>query len=288
MFFIYGGNFQSGSASLLDGAALAAYEDVVFVSANYRTNRKSHSSVRSGLTILSAVFGFPPAGLVASGQNLGFLDQKLALDWVQRNIHAFGGDPKKVFVFGQSAGAWSVDNLLTAMPRDPPFRAAATISGQYTFLTPGLIDTTKYYFPPLLEATNCSSKTGTIDSAVLQCLKKVPAVELKTIIEQESLLFYPQADNRTMVAHPIQARLSGKFAKVPLMTGSVENEGSVNLFGSNNLTEFLQQDFGEVPGLVDEISAAYPRQPGESDNEMISEIFTDWFFKCVSLPVLSM
>ena len=233
------------------------------------------------------VFGFPPAGLVVSRQNLGFLDQQLALDWVQRNIHAFGGDPKKVFVFGQSAGAWSVDNLLTAMPKDPPFRAAATVSGQYTFLTPGLIDTTKYYFPPLLEATQCGSKTGAIDAAVLKCLKNVPAVELRYIIEHYSLLFYPQADNRTMVAHPIQARQSGNFAKVPLMTGTVEDEGSVNLFGSDNLTEFLQQDFGAVPGLVDEIIAAYPRGAGESDNGLVSTIFTDWFFKCVSLPIWS-
>ena len=75
--------FESGTASLpvYDGTSFAKNQDVVFVSFNYRTN----------------VFGFPTASdLPASGNNLGLLDQELALAWVQDNISKFGGDKSKV------------------------------------------------------------------------------------------------------------------------------------------------------------------------------------------------
>ena len=53
------------------------------------------------------VFGFPSSSeLPATGHNLGFLDQRFGLDWVQRNIHAFGGSKDKVTIFGESAGAF--------------------------------------------------------------------------------------------------------------------------------------------------------------------------------------
>ena len=76
-------DFIFGTASLpkYDGTLFAKDQDVVFVSFNYRTN----------------VFGFPTAEeLPSSGRNLGFLDQELALAWVQENIAQFGGDKSKV------------------------------------------------------------------------------------------------------------------------------------------------------------------------------------------------
>ena len=73
LFWIYGGALHFGNAGIhfYDGSNFAAYEDVIVVSANYRTN----------------VFGFPASPEIPVKQrNLGFLDQRLALDWVQRNI----------------------------------------------------------------------------------------------------------------------------------------------------------------------------------------------------------
>lgn len=98
MFWIYGGSLEFGNAGqpAYDGSHFAAYEDVIVVSTNYRTN----------------VFGFPSSPeLNLTGHNLGFLDQRFALDWVQNNIQAFGGDPEKVTI---------------SFPRNsnPPFRAA--------------------------------------------------------------------------------------------------------------------------------------------------------------------
>ena len=80
LFWLYGGGLEFGNAGqpAYDGSHFAVYEDVIVVTTNYRTN----------------VFGFPSSPeLPLTGHNLGFLDQRFALDWVQRNINAFGGDP---------------------------------------------------------------------------------------------------------------------------------------------------------------------------------------------------
>ena len=117
MFWIYGGALQFGNAGqpAYDGSYLASFEDVIVVSFNYRTN----------------VFGFPASPeLALTNRNLGFYDQRLALSWVQTNIAQFGGNPKKVTLFGESAGALSVDALITTSPKNPPFRAAILQSGQ--------------------------------------------------------------------------------------------------------------------------------------------------------------
>lgn len=87
MFWIYGGALQFGNAgqAAYDGSSFAAYQDVIIVSANYRTN----------------VFGFVGSPeLPLTGQNPGFFDQRLGLEWVQQNIAAFGGNPSKVTIFG--------------------------------------------------------------------------------------------------------------------------------------------------------------------------------------------
>ena len=104
--WIYGGGFSSGGSgvAIYDGEAMAK-KGIVFVSINYRVG----------------VFGFlahpeltKESGYNASG-NYGLLDQIAALKWVQKNIAAFGGDPKNVTIAGQSAGAMSV-NCLVASP----------------------------------------------------------------------------------------------------------------------------------------------------------------------------
>ncbi|KAF5236800.1 hypothetical protein FANTH_11121 [Fusarium anthophilum] len=120
-----GGSLSNGANPLdaYDGSYLAALEGAVIVTVNYRTN----------------VFGFPRTPeLPANAMNLGhsFLDQRFALAWVQRTIAAFGGDPAKVTIFGQSAGSEPVDALVRSFSKNAPFRAAIEESGQSTFLTP--------------------------------------------------------------------------------------------------------------------------------------------------------
>ncbi|XP_011827322.1 PREDICTED: carboxylesterase 5A [Mandrillus leucophaeus] len=91
-----GGAFKTGSASIFDGSALAAYEDVLVVVIQYRLG----------------IFGFFTTWDQHVPGNWAFKDQVAALSWVQKNIEFFGGDPSSVTIFGESAGAISVSSLL--------------------------------------------------------------------------------------------------------------------------------------------------------------------------------
>ncbi|KAI0275869.1 Carboxylesterase, partial [Russula aff. rugulosa BPL654] len=108
--------FGTASLPVYDGTSFAKNQDVIFVSFNYRTN----------------VFGFPTAQEIsAPNNNLGLLDQELALTWVQDNIAQFGGDKTMVTIMGHSAGGWSVSLAITRRKSGvaPPFRAGIMLSG---------------------------------------------------------------------------------------------------------------------------------------------------------------
>jgi len=117
--WIHGGAFVMGAGSALvyGGAGLARRGDVVVVTLNYRLGAL-------GWLALGDVA--PGAGFAA---NLGLRDQLAALEWVQRNIAAFGGDPDNVTVFGESAGAMSVGALLGAPRARGLFARAIAQSG---------------------------------------------------------------------------------------------------------------------------------------------------------------
>jgi len=101
---IYGGGLQFGNAGqpAYDGSWFASYEDVIVVTVNYRTNGTLPSTLFTLLEdprLSFIVFGFPSSPeLPITGHNLGFLDQRMGLDWTQRNIAAFGGSPDKVTI----------------------------------------------------------------------------------------------------------------------------------------------------------------------------------------------
>lgn len=79
------------------------------------------------------IFGYPnAAGLNAS--NPGLLDQRMAIEWIQKNIAAFGGDPERTVVWGQSAGAFSADHITFAYPSDPIVKGQICDSGSASLL----------------------------------------------------------------------------------------------------------------------------------------------------------
>ncbi len=119
--WIHGGAFTGGSGALYNGESLAEQGDVVVVTVNYRLG----------------VFGFVDLAAaleVDVPSNLGLRDQIAALTWVQENIAAFGGDPTRVTVAGESAGSISVALLLTAPATVGLFRAAVMQSGSYSLI----------------------------------------------------------------------------------------------------------------------------------------------------------
>ncbi len=127
LLFIHGGAFVRGlgSSPLYDGSAFAARGAVV-VTINYRLG---------ALGFLSA--NAPGSGEI--GGNFGLMDQQAAMTWVQRNIASFGGDPKRVTLFGESAGAMSVGLHTFDMPSSGPLFAAAIMQSNplgIEYLTP--------------------------------------------------------------------------------------------------------------------------------------------------------
>src|SRR5829696_240764 len=112
--WIYGGAFVTGGSALAtyDGARLCAEQGVMVVTVNYRIGALGFLDLRS-----------VPGGN-STDANCGLTDQLLALEWVQQHIDRFGGDPARVTVFGESAGAGSIMHLLTAPGNDSVVRRA--------------------------------------------------------------------------------------------------------------------------------------------------------------------
>jgi para-nitrobenzyl esterase len=121
LFWIHGGAYTNGSGAVYDGAPLAELGDIVVVTVNYRLG----------------VFGFVDFASALDADvpsNLGLRDQIAALAWVRDNIAAFGGDPDRVTVAGESAGSASVALLTCAPTARGLFRAAIMQSGTYSLL----------------------------------------------------------------------------------------------------------------------------------------------------------
>ena len=268
LFWIYGGGLSFGNAGqpAYDGSAFAAYQDVVVVVAAYRTN----------------VFGFPNSTeLPLTSQNLGFLDQRFALNWTQQNIDKFGGDPKKVTIFGESAGAFSVDALITTFTTDTaPFRGAILESGQDSYSRflggGGPVNP----FDQLATLLNC-----TAGQSNLECIRSASATTIAQLISLNSVSFLPIVDNVTMVSSGAVARANGQFAKVPILGGSNFQEGRVFEVGQTNLTSFLETTFGaDAPQQIPLIEAAYGPVGNISgyntDYDVISAVDTDVVFQC--------
>ena len=160
MLWIYGGGYKSGSISVFNGTALAASEDVIVVMGNYRLGV---------LGFLSNDGTFAESGTTG---NWGLLDQRAVMMWVQANIGAFGGNPDRVTVFGESAGAMSVIAHLVNEESAKLFDNAIIQSGT---------SKVEMFFQPRADAdkyndwftrTHLNCPNGVED---MECLRRVPA-----------------------------------------------------------------------------------------------------------------
>ncbi|KAJ7034410.1 Carboxylesterase family-domain-containing protein [Mycena alexandri] len=250
-----------GTASLpgYDGTSLAVNQNIVVVTINYRTN----------------IFGFPSSrDLPIAQNNLGFLDQELALKWVQVNIAQFGGDPTKVTIMGQSAGAASVGLAVVRDRLDTPFRAGVMLSGAPTSSSPIPSFSS---FDAFAEAVGCSQTPG---PARINCLKTVPATVIRNFTNGPlSGSFGPVVDKGnsvTVFTNPLERLRASATAKVPIVLGNMENDGSAFTVGLTNLTAFLE---GEIPGTPISPDLVRSLYPGENDSSIISDADRDLGFR---------
>jgi carboxylesterase type B len=223
---------------------------------------------------MKPVFGFSNSPeLPITSRNAGFLDQRLALDWVQRNIASFGGDPKKVTIFGESAGAASVDRLVTTPPQPVPFRGAIAQSGQASVSAdPNTAGPASWAF--LVAALNCTTA-----ASQLACVRAAEAETIENIVQLNALSFSPVTDNVTQIELPVNR---SKYQSVPYMIGTNGQEGRVLEVGVTNLTALVAQSFPESTLLQQLILEAYAiGTPGISSSyDAISQIYTEYVFQC--------
>lgn len=233
--WIYGGGFVSGGSAcaIYDGEELAK-KGVVFVSINYRVG----------------VFGFlahpeltKESAQNASG-NFAFLDQIAALQWVQKNIEAFGGDPKRVTIAGQSAGSFSVNALMASPVAKGLFQRAIGESGAMF---------------------NADGRALTLQAAETNGVKFMQAVHANSI-----------EDMRKMSAEDLQKN-AASFQASPVIDGYVLPENVYNIFNEHKqndvplLTGWNGDEgfsFGKTP-TADEYKANAQKQYGELADEYL-------------------
>jgi len=266
MVWIHGGGFNFGSSSLpeYDGRNLAR-KGVVVVTVNYRLGPLGFL-VHPLLSKESAQ---------GSSGNYGLLDQIAALEWVRKNIAAFGGNPGRVTVFGQSAGSRSVSLLMISPLSTGLFHGAIAESG-------GPIIGSEY-LNPLFNGNMASvSKMGRQLAARLGCDKTedvvaamrarsaeeiIKAADCRTGLFDEGLFFAPVFDGRVLPGNPFEAYSRGRQHDVPIITGSTFNEGNIYLKDEKDLSleryrSFLKARFGENTGK------AFEMFPARSDKDV--------------------
>ncbi|KAI1262740.1 triacylglycerol lipase FGL5 [Xylariaceae sp. FL1019] len=183
------------------------------------------------------IMGQPsPAGLEGRDNlNFGFLDQRLAVEWVRDNAASFGGDPDRITLWGQSAGADAVDTYLFAWTEDPIVSGAIINSGNSLGLAPYLGDATNHSaFATAAVALGCGDLSP---AAELTCMRQLPASNIKAYMQttpgnggavDANLAFNPVVDNVTIFADYAGLLASSKFASaVPMLATTTLDEGNV-------------------------------------------------------------
>jgi para-nitrobenzyl esterase len=237
---IHGGGLTSGAGDQHDGSLIVRTDHIIVVSINYRLGPFGFLDVP----------GLSTSGLTAGG-NYGLLDQEAALGWVHRNIAAFGGDPGRVTIAGESAGAWSVCALLTSPLVRGDFRGAIMESGSCPSLSPAQAQTAGLAF---------AKQAGCPDAAsAAACLRALPEAKLLDASASYSPEFaYGGPDLPQPVA---QAVATGHYTRVPLLIGDNHDEGRTFSQGLTGLTRaqyraLVAQLYGK--SLAPAILARYP------------------------------
>ena len=176
------------------------------------------------------IFGFPnAAGLPADKRNLGFLDQRLGLEWVHKHIASFGGDSSRLTHFGQSAGGRSIDIHSFVYPDSPLVRGMILHSGTTLPRLP-VHDPEHTYFSFVAKSLGFE---GGDAEAELEFMRQQPAKKLMEFIEnhfytkkEPFLAFRPVIDNFTLFDDYEERALAGKFSK---LVSSSSNCCQVNL-----------------------------------------------------------
>jgi para-nitrobenzyl esterase len=272
MVWIHGGALVVGESDDYDPTRIVKRGDVVVVTINYRLG----------------LFGFfAETALDAEHHllaNYGLMDQQFALQWVQRNIAAFGGDPTRVTIFGESAGGLSVFSNLASPTAAGLFQRAIAESGAYQITSP---------LPTLAEA---ESAGGTVaaslgctsggNAAIAACLR---SQSVAAILAQEGSGTVPAIDGQVLTEQLATAFATGNFNQVPVIDGSNHDEYRLFVALDFDLTPAGPITDAGYPGVLAATFGAaleplvilqYPLSNYPSADEAFAAAVTDPVFSC--------
>ncbi|XOV87507.1 MAG: carboxylesterase/lipase family protein [Pseudomonadota bacterium] len=270
--WIHGGGYRTGQGAIpwYDGASFARQGNIVTVSINYRLGAL-------GFTDLSG-FGAEYADSGASG----ILDQVLALKWVQDNIAAFGGDPARVTIAGESAGGFAVATLLASPLTPGLFRAAIPQSGacHHTLTKPAAEATGKL----LLDELGVSSMQALLEVEAEEILlaqqrvdKRVARGDLDMDLRGVSA-FYPVQGTSAIPVDPLEAVRAGHGADVNVLAGTNKDEATLFIMKEVSEAELNRQVAG-YGGDEHLLSAYRSRYPDASCTDLAIALSTDFTFR---------
>jgi para-nitrobenzyl esterase len=285
MVWIPGGAFHFSSGGSYDGSRFAR-DGVVCVTINWRTGAD----------------GFLYLGEGDDDANLGLLDEIAALTWVQENIGAFGGDPGSVTVFGESAGAMCIGDLLSMPRAEGLFRRAVLQSGAAHHVMRA--DDAARIGARLAEVLGVPATREAIAAVPVDRLLEAQArvdVEVTTMpdagrwgteVVASMMPFHPVVDGDIVPVPPIEAIAAGAGGDVdvlvgtnsddwrlfPVLTGAIDQVSDEMLAGPPAVYGALSLGaFGLRAGTA--LPAYRAAHPGGSPGELLAAVLTDWWVR---------
>ena len=239
--FIHGGGWRTGSGNNENLDAMVRDNGIIGVTMNYRLGNLGNL-VHPALTAEAGQSG-----------NYGFLDQQAALRWVQANIAAFGGDPARVTIAGESAGGGSVCVHMTAPSSEGLFAGAIMMS---TLCNATPLPEAERIGTSIAEALGCTGE----DAAA--CLRETSVASL---IDSPEVAWQIVSNTEFLPREPYQALQSGEFRKVPVLIGATRDEArslltdwattSVPVWDEQGYEAYVRENFGEG---ADAVLTVYP------------------------------
>lgn len=232
--YIHGGAYNSGSVNnvLYDGTRLCQRGDVVVVTVNHRLNA-------FGFLSLAHICDDPR---LADSGNAGMLDLVLALRWVRENIAHFGGDPKRVTIFGQSGGGAKCATLMAMPPAHGLFHRVMTMSGQQVTAAPAEIATAR---------TQDFLRKANLDNVppreLLRALQAAPLPLLEDAARVSSA-WLPVVDGRSLPRDPFSPDAPPLSAGIPMILGNTHDETRGLIGGAH--PEFFSLTWEQEPSAV--------------------------------------
>jgi para-nitrobenzyl esterase len=271
MVWIHGGGFTRGfsGTSSYNGEALAR-KGAIIVTINYRLG----------------IFGFfahpdlsAESGHHASG-NYALLDQIAALQWVQKNIAAFGGDPTRITIFGESAGSWAVNALMASPLAKGLFqRAIGESGGSFSPMkTLAEAEADGLHLEVLLTLTTAAdakTEAGEKSSpqSILKTLRVIPAEELLRLKSSDAETVRPMVDGYVLPQDIASIFAQGKQNDVPLIVGYNADEGTTLAPQAANLKAMMFTG-GVYQRYGSQADAFLKIYPAGSDEQAVSSFYS--------------